>query len=902
MENKKNMDYILNTAKLISNEEVEVEKYLKAYKVFQNGSTWLKADFHMHTKADSEFKYQGNQFIQDYIKALKKAEIRLGVITNHNKFDLVEFKSLRKEALKEEIYLLPGVEFSIRDGAHGIHLLIVFSDEWIYNGENKNYLQDFLISAFVGIGNYNSPPYPNSQFDLNETYKILNAFQKDYFFILAHVDEKNGLFKELSGRNLEQFVKQESFNKVLAVQKSGNLNNYNILNKLCKNTVIEKKIACVEGTDNTQNGLNAIVNNQRKCYLKIGDFNFDAVKFALFANDGRVVLREKPKINNAFIKSISFEGGLLNGQTIDFSSELNNLIGIRGSGKSAIIETIRYSLNIPFTSTTVDKEYKNSLVQYVLGSGGKAVFTIVNKYGQEYRAEKIFGQKEDIYKNGILQTGVDVNAIIENPVYFGQKDLSSKDADFESDFIKRLIGNKLDVIQKDIERKKQEIKEIVFQLNRTKNISDQKKEIQTVINNTNHQLGIFKQYGIEEKLKTQTLYEKDLSTLNASKEEINNFIRDLEDILNSNKGLFEKTPEISDINKTYGEEIRQIFGSFNDEFKNLSAAVRNLNNFVNKFIEIINKINSDKEKLKEEFAKIKREINIPNINPDQFIELNRIIQTNQLKLNELEKLEKQKNELDKLLQAKLVELNNLWHNEYKILNDEISRINQNHDKLTIEIEYKGRREKFIKALKRYFTGCNIRENAYQDISERYRDFAEIYKEGSKIKELLNTNQLAEFEKHFNENLFDLLIFRVEDKITIKYNGKELSKHSLGQRASALILFLLLQKGQNILIIDQPEDDLDNQTIYNEVIREILKLKGQMQFIFATHNANIPVLGDSEKIVACEYEENKITIKQGSIDTPNIQKAIVNIMEGGLEAFNRRKKIYNIWKTSNERQG
>ncbi len=868
------------------------------YRVFQNGSNWLRADFHLHTKADSEFKYEdkSNQFIQDYIQALKKAEIHLGVITNHNKFDLDEFKLLRKEALKEEIYLLPGVEFSIKDGSRGIHLLIVFSDEWIYNKENKNYVQDFLTSAFVGIINYDSPPYLNSKFYLYETYQKLNEFQKDYFFVLAHVDDDNGLFKELTGRNLETFVEQEAFSKVLAIQKSGNFDNYK---RLC--AAIGKEIARVEGTDNAQKGLDAIANNSRKCYLKIGDFNFDAVKFALIDNKFRLYTKEKPTAKNTFIKSISFEGGLLDKQTIYFSPELNNIIGIRGSGKSGIIETIRYSLNIPFTNTNVDKEYKNNLVGYVLGSGGKVILNIVNKHGQEYTIKKIFGQKEDIYQNDVLQTDIDINAIIETPVYFGQKDLSSKDADFESDFVKRLIGKKLDDIHEKIEIKKQEIKDIVFKLNKTKNISEQKKEIQTVIDNANHQLLIFKQHGIEEKLKTQTLYEKDISELNAYKEEINNFIIELDDIINSNKELFEKIPKISDINKTYGEEIRQILGNFKGEFGNISASVLRLNNFINKFIEIINIINSDKEKLKEEFAKIKREINVPNINPDQFIELNRIIQTNQLKLNEIEKLEKQKNELEKSLQEKLVELNNLWHNEYKILKDEIDKINQNQSKLFIKIEYKGQREKFIEAFKRYFRGCNIRDNTYKEISESYKDFIEIYKEGSKIKDFLNTNQLAEFEKHFNENFFDLLVFRVEDKITIKYNDKELSKHSLGQRASALILFLLLQKEQNILIIDQPEDDLDNQTIYDEVIKEILKLKEHMQFIFATHNANIPVLGDSEKIVVCEYEENKITINQGSIDTRDMQKAIVNIMEGGLEAFNRRKTIYGIWKTSNERR-
>ncbi len=103
------------------------------------------------------------------------------------------------------------------------------------------------------------------------------------------------------------------------------------------------------------------------------------------------------------------------------------------------------------------------------------------------------------------------------------------------------------------------------------------------------------------------------------------------------------------------------------------------------------------------------------------------------------------------------------------------------------------------------------------------------------------------------------------------------------------------KETDVLIIDQPEDDLDNQTIYRDVIKEIKSLKGNMQFIFATHNANIPVLGDSEKIFACDYSENKIAVQDGTIDNREIQKAIVAIMEGGKEAFNRRKNIYELWR-------
>ena len=114
--------------------------------MFEYGSRWLKTDFHLHTRADKEFSYQGadNDYINNYVSALRDENINLGVITNHNKFDLDEFKAIRKKAKKSAIGLLPGVELSVQDGSTGIHTLIVFSDEWITNKENENYIQSFL--------------------------------------------------------------------------------------------------------------------------------------------------------------------------------------------------------------------------------------------------------------------------------------------------------------------------------------------------------------------------------------------------------------------------------------------------------------------------------------------------------------------------------------------------------------------------------------------------------------------------------------------------------------------------------------------------------------------------------------------------------------------------------------
>ncbi|MCR4289750.1 MAG: ATP-binding protein [Candidatus Scalindua sp.] len=291
-----------------------------------------------------------------------------------------------------------------------------------------------------------------------------------------------------------------------------------------------------------------------------------------------------------------------------------------------------------------------------------------------------------------------------------------------------------------------------------------------------------------------------------------------------------------------------------------------------------------------------RERDIPNLNPDNFLKLNRQVETSKLKLIEIDKSEKKRIEYTTSLNNKISELNILWHEEYQILKKEVSRINEYDSSLSISVEYKDRNDKFLEKLQQVFKGSGIRGATYETIQSTYKDFVEIYRELGNLDSKLNISEslLAEFKKRFNDNILDLITFRVEDRFTIKYNDKPLKDHSLGQRATALILFLLAQKETNVLIIDQPEDDLDNQTIYEDVIKAIKLLKGQMQFIFATHNANIPVLGDSEKIISCKYSEDKIDVHGGTIDNKKIQKQIVTIMEGGEEAFNRRKNIYDIW--------
>lgn len=87
--------------------------------MFEAGLQYIRADFHLHTCKDKEFIYSGEQssFVNDYVSALKEANINVGVITNHNKFDRDEYKAIRKAAKKQDIFILPGVELTIKEGA-----------------------------------------------------------------------------------------------------------------------------------------------------------------------------------------------------------------------------------------------------------------------------------------------------------------------------------------------------------------------------------------------------------------------------------------------------------------------------------------------------------------------------------------------------------------------------------------------------------------------------------------------------------------------------------------------------------------------------------------------------------------------------------------------------------------
>lgn len=139
----------------------------------------------------------------------------------------------------------------------------------------------------------------------------------------------------------------------------------------------------------------------------------------------------------------------------------------------------------------------------------------------------------------------------------------------------------------------------------------------------------------------------------------------------------------------------------------------------------------------------------------------------------------------------------------------------------------------------------------------------------------------------------ILCWFPEDGLQVEYSRKgdgqdfqSIGQASAGQRAAAMLAFLLAH-GCDPLVLDQPEDDLDNHLIYGLVVQQIRTNKLHRQLIIVTHNPNIVVNGDAELIHVLDFNHQCHTKQTGSLQEQAIRKEVCQVMEGGEEAFGRR---------------
>ncbi len=143
---------------------------------------------------------------------------------------------------------------------------------------------------------------------------------------------------------------------------------------------------------------------------------------------------------------------------------------------------------------------------------------------------------------------------------------------------------------------------------------------------------------------------------------------------------------------------------------------------------------------------------------------------------------------------------------------------------------------------------------------------------------------------------------IEPEYDLRLNGKGLTQLSPGEKGGLLLIFyLILDKDNKPLIIDQPEDNLDNQSVAEILVPYIKSAKTRRQIIMVTHNPNLAIVSDAEQVIYMHIDkENKYAVSciPGAIENPVVNNHIVNILEGRMKAFNNRRIKY---RTTTERQ-
>jgi predicted ATPase len=170
------------------------------------------------------------------------------------------------------------------------------------------------------------------------------------------------------------------------------------------------------------------------------------------------------------------------------------------------------------------------------------------------------------------------------------------------------------------------------------------------------------------------------------------------------------------------------------------------------------------------------------------------------------------------------------------------------------------------------------------------------REGMPVKQTLLADQLARTVTA--QELLDYLycLDYLAPRYSLTYEGQEIGQLSPGERGLLLLVFYLLVDEDDIpIVIDQPEENLDNQTIFRVLVKCIKRAKERRQVIMVTHNPNLAVVCDAEQIIhaACDKAASRFDYEAGAIEHPQIKARVVEILEGTEPAFKNRQGKYRL---------
>lgn len=868
------------------------------------GARWWKFDFHTHTPASDDFAMKNEVTSKLWLRKFMEEGIDCVAITDHNGGEWIDRLTTELEELKQNkppwyrpLYLFPGVEISAGDA----HILAIFGCEKTESD----------IDALLGAVGYPSSARgtTNAITKASITEVIDEIADQGGIPIPAHASDPKGIF-ELPSQTLERVLENKSVYAMEFLKSTPDKHQLYDERKL--------NWTEVQGSD-THFRKNESFGTFT--WIKMDSPSLDGLKLAL--RDGSVSVNRNMQSDpnqppENLIEHLEISKARYIGHSepliCRFSPFLNTIIGGRGTGKSTLIEFMRLALD------------RKDHLQESLKEEYQKFFTVAdeNLLIEESKISLIY-RKGDVRYRLSWQSNTNCLSLEEEhsgtwnpcsgtissrfPVHiYSQKEIFEITKNLRA--LIRIIDEAPEVDSATIEAERNNLvsqyKQTYGKQQEYRQKIAEKDELVGKASDLQRQIERIEKSGHEAVLRIYSNRQQQLhefERLETKWDEMSSRLIDVRDNIEPvpiDEKNFEEHPEILSTLKTANERWKDINGT--------------LSNLVAEAQSIIKDWKTEKNTghwmrvLKEDMLKyesLSDELEQQGIDPKKYPQL---LEQQKYVKNELDLIGEYEVLVNKFEKKKQEIFASIEENRRKLSDQRkffLNEVLQDNPSINIKVKSMGADWDCVEEEIRDILLCpDYFEKDFEALKAAYHGNPKC-----KIQSLKKTIQGilsgevdamdARFRNHLKslrqEPWIDLLLWLPSDDLVITFDSgrRRLEQGSPGQKNAALLAFIL-SYGDEPLLLDQPEDDLDNELIYNLVVKQLRETKNKRQVIIVTHNANIVVNGDAELVLPLEIGSGETRVRYpASIQEKKVRHEICNILEGGQQAFEQRYKRIHL---------
>ncbi len=832
--------------------------------------------------------------------------IEVIAVTDH--YRVKHSASLVHAARRANLHAFSGFEAVTKDGVHFLCL---------FDPDKDERLERYIGNCGIHETSEASPIGNKDSVELLEAAREWGAV-----CIAAHAASTGGLLKKLSGKTRINAWRHPDLH---ACALPGPVDNApdgikSILQNRDDRHRRQRPVAILNASD--VNGPDDLKKTSVSCCIKMSSVSVEAFRQAFLDPDSRIRLHSDPEPDpHAEFLAMGWEGGFLHDTFVHFNENLNVLVGGRGAGKSTMIESIRYVLGLDPLGDDARKMHQG-MIKHVLQPGTRVSLLVRSHKPSRrcYTIERTVPNPPVVRDHAGDVLTLSPSDVMPGVEVFGQHEISEltkspvKRTRLLERFVERdpTLSGRKSQIQVELDHSRRRIVDTHRELERLE-------ERVAALPGLEEMQMRFQQAGLEERLKEKSQLVREERLFDILNERIkaysdlkNELIEELpvDTALVSSRAL-EGLPNADTLSEIEGtlEELGRKLNALAEQFgAALTEACRGIAQTRLRWGE-------RRIAIEERYEDLLRELQKSRIDGSEFIQLREQIEELRPLNDRMERLRRERDTHKAQRIKLLIEWEDLKASEYRQVNDAARHVSGKlRDRVDVSVTMAGNRES-LEDLLREVVGGHLKTalRCLHDIDQlSLRDLAQRCREG---KESLISHyglpsgaaeRIAKADRELFMRIEELeLPPTTEIKLNTAPDGEpanwqRLETLSTGQKATAALLLLLLESNLNApLVVDQPEDDLDNRFVTEGVVPIMRKEKHCRQFIFSTHNANIPVLGDAELILGLTAtggvsgQARIASEHMASIDSGPVRELVEEILEGGKDAFEMRRSKYGF---------